>query len=221
MLDGNLSHYPRRPALPNLSEARDVRSEISLLDDSLQVVVSWDLTLSVPEGRADSIRVEVISREAQDSVVGFQAANQAADTVYLRAPVPGFSASGRSCVGAIHQTMPTAEACTPWQYVRPAATAQVGSLVSRIVVQPHGLQVDPDIGGRCAAWQQAHPHESVWTRINQVAVPDCTGPNGKPTVAQFCAFAVLPDGRRTKTANSAGNSYCDQLFEEWSRERES
>jgi hypothetical protein len=50
-------------------------------------------------------------------------------------------------------------------------------------------------------------------------VPECTGPNARPTVAQFCAFAVLPDRRRVKTTNSANNSYCDELFEEWIRER--
>jgi hypothetical protein len=30
---------------------------------------------------------------------------------------------------------------------------------------------------------------------------------------------VLTDGGRFKTANSANNSYCDELFMEWSRER--
>jgi hypothetical protein len=30
---------------------------------------------------------------------------------------------------------------------------------------------------------------------------------------------VLPDGRRIKTTNSADNDYCDELFEEWARER--
>ncbi|HEX7335797.1 MAG TPA: hypothetical protein VF252_01210, partial [Gemmatimonadales bacterium] len=77
----------------------------------------------------------------------------------------------------------------------------------------------PDVTGACARWQQAHPTESVWLEVNRTAVPDCTGPNRKPTVAQFCAFAVLPDGRRAKTANSANNPYCEELFEEWIRER--
>jgi hypothetical protein len=38
-------------------------------------------------------------------------------------------------------------------------------------------------------------------------------------VAQFCAFAVMPDGRRVKTRNSSNNRYCDELFAEWIRER--
>ena len=88
-----------------------------------------------------------------------------------------------------------------------------------IVIQPQGIQVDPDVGGKCAEWQQKHPDASVWITVNRRAVPECTGPNQKPTVAQFCAFAVLPDGRRVKTANSANNRYCDELFEEWTRER--
>jgi hypothetical protein len=54
--------------------------------------------------------------------------------------------------------------------------------------------------------------------VNRKAVPECTGPNGKPTVAQFCAFAVLEDGRRTKASNSADNPYCDRLFRDWSSE---
>jgi hypothetical protein len=59
----------------------------------------------------------------------------------------------------------------------------------------------------------------VWIDVNRTAVPDCTGPNGKPTVAQFCAFAVLADGRRVKTANSAKIRYCEELFQEWIRQR--
>ena len=87
------------------------------------------------------------------------------------------------------------------------------------MIHPEGQQVDPDVGGNCAAWQRRHPQESVWLEVNRTAVPDCTGPNGKPTVAQFCAFAVLDDGSRVQTANSAKNPYCDALFEEWIRQR--
>jgi hypothetical protein len=91
--------------------------------------------------------------------------------------------------------------------------------VRRIVVQPSGLQVDPDMEGRCAAWQRQNPTRSVWVEVNQRAVPDCTGPNGKPTVAQFCAFAMLDDGRRIQTENSSKNPYCERLFRDWSEER--
>ena len=55
--------------------------------------------------------------------------------------------------------------------------------------------------------------------MNQQAVRECTGPNGKPTVAQFCAFAVLSDGRRVLTASSQNVEYCDELFRRWSAER--
>jgi hypothetical protein len=91
--------------------------------------------------------------------------------------------------------------------------------VVRIVIQPAGQQVDPDLGGRCAAWQQRNPSRSVWIEVNQEAVPECMGPNGRPTVAQFCAFALLTDGRRVKTASSTNNAYCDRLYQEWIRER--
>ena len=60
----------------------------------------------------------------------------------------------------------------------------------------------------------------MWIRgdVNREAIPG-TGPNGKPTVAQFCAFAVLGDGRRVKTENSTNDPYCERLFQIWSRER--
>jgi hypothetical protein len=45
------------------------------------------------------------------------------------------------------------------------------------------------------------------------------GPNGRPTVAQFCAFALLTDGRRVKTASSTNNVYCERLYQDWIRER--
>lgn len=217
MLDGYLSDRPRGVALPSLSQAIDVHSAVSELADSLQVVVSWDLTLSPPSGVPDSIRVKVVREQPHDSLVSMQATDQLADTLYLPAPPAGQTVLATSCVLAEHKGGLPEESCTPWQYVRPTATTQVAA--NHIVVQPRGLQVDPDVGGRCAYWQQTHPGESVWVKVNQTAVPACTGPNSKPTVAQFCAFAVLPDGRRVKTANSANDAYCDELFMEWARER--
>jgi hypothetical protein len=217
MLDGYLSDRPRSVTLPSRSQAIDVHSTVSELADSLQVVVSWDLTLSPPKGVPDSIRVEVVRGQPRDTLVSFQAADQLADTLYLPAPPAGQTVQAASCVTAEHQGELPEESCTPWQYVRPNATAQVAA--THIVVQPRGLQVDPDVGGKCAHWQQTHPGQSVWVKVNRKAVPACTGPNSKPTVAQFCAFAVLPDGRRVKTANSANSDYCDELFEEWARER--
>ena len=81
------------------------------------------------------------------------------------------------------------------------------------------MQVDLDQNGRCAAWQRANPGRSVWVMVNKEAVRECTGPNGKPTVAQFCAFAVLTDGRRVKTLSSAKVDYCNELFAAWSEQR--
>jgi hypothetical protein len=217
MLDGYLDHRPQHLALPSLSQATEVRSAVSETGDSLQVVVSWDLTLATPAGAPDSIRIRV-TRQPSDSLISIQRAGQLADTLYLPLPAAGKTVQALSCVTAEHQGELPDESCTPWQYVRPSAAAAAVA-ASRIVVQPSGLQVDPDVGGRCAYWQQTHPGESVWVAVNQTAVPACTGPNAKPTVAQFCAFAVLPDGRRVKTTNSSNNDYCDELFEEWTRER--
>jgi hypothetical protein len=91
--------------------------------------------------------------------------------------------------------------------------------VLRIVVRPSGRQVDPDVGGKCAQWQRNNPDRSVWIEVNDRAVAECTGPNGKPTVAQFCAFAVLQNGERVKTENSTNNPYCERLYQDWVRER--
>lgn len=220
MLDGFLSHRPQGPVLPPLSQATEVRSAISQMAESLQVVVSWDLTLSDSAGLPDSIRVEVMPNPQGKTIISMQSARQLADTLHLAAPAPGETLSGFSCAAAEHPDELGEETCTPWQYVRPTAAEEAaGALVARIVVQPSGLQVDPDVEGACARWQETHPSESVWIVVNRTAVADCTGPNQKPTVAQFCAFAVLPDGRRAKTANSINNPYCDELFEEWIRER--
>lgn len=222
MFEGFLSHRPRAE-LPLLSQAAEVRSAITQVADSLQVVVSWDLTLSDAAGQPDSIRVKVMAdKQRRDSLVSMQSATQLADTLHVPAPAAGQTVSGLSCVAADHPPELAQEVCTPWQYVRPTGTEQAtaaGAMPTRIVIQPTGLQVDPDVEGACARWQQAHPGDSVWIEVNRTAVPACTGPNRKPTVAQFCAFAVLPDGRRVKTANSVNNPYCEKLFVEWIQER--
>jgi hypothetical protein len=224
MVQGWLDHAPDHAPLPQLSEATDVTSSLSAPIDSLEVVVAWELTLSDPQGRPDSVRVRVMPQQG-DTITATQPANQLADTVYLPAPAPGQTMSGMSCVAARHPAQPLAERCTPWQYVRPAATPMASSRAptavapSSVVVKPTGLQVDPDVNGRCAEWQRTHPKESVWVSVNRKAVPACTGPNQKPTVAQFCAFAVLPGGKKVKTQNSSNNPYCDELFEDWARER--
>lgn len=220
MQDGFLRHRPKGRALPNLAQATEVSSAVSQQAESLQVVISWDLTLSDSAGQPDSIRVKVLTDPLRDSLISLQPADQLADTLHLAAPPAGRTVTGLSCVAAEHPGELRQEACTPWQFVKPSATDETARGVGvRIVVQPAGLQVDPDVGGACARWQATHPQESVWIEVNRMAVPECTGPNHKPTVAQFCAFAVLPDGRMVKTANSANNAYCEELFEGWSRER--
>jgi hypothetical protein len=221
MVEGHLRDRPHQLPLPAQSYATEVRSSISEVADSLQVVVSWDLTLAEPAGRPDSIRIKVVPDQQDRTFTSVQPSSDLADTLYLPAPAPGKTLTGISCALTEHTGFPSEETCTPWQYVRPTATASstgdAGAL-NRVVIRPSGLQVDPDVGGRCQRWQLAHPDQSVWIAVNRKAVPDCTGPNRKPTVAQFCAFALLPDGRRVKTANSINNSYCEELFVEWSRE---
>lgn len=218
MFEGFVLDHPTRTQLPSLSQATEVRSAIVLAAESLQVIVGWDLSLSDSAGIPDSVRVRVIPEQG-DTLVLSQPANQLTDTAYLPAPPLGQTAKGLSCVAAQHAEDSLQEVCTPWQYVRPSATAMAAAAVSQIVIQPSGLQVDPDVGGRCAEWQRSRSPDSVWIQVNRKAVPECTGPNQKPTVAQFCAFAVLPDGRRIKTSNSINNPYCEELFAEWIEDR--
>ena len=219
MFDGYLSDRPGKSPLPTLSQATEVRSAIGESAGSLQVVVGWDLTLSEPAGLPDSVVVRVIPEPQRNTLTSTRPAQELSDTAYLPAPVAGQTVQGRSCVAAHHPEQPLQEVCTPWRYVRPAATAAATVPTRRIVVRPSGLQVDPDVGGRCAEWQRTHSPDSVWIEVNRKAVPECTGPNQKPIVVQFCAFAVLPDGRRIKTGNSINNRYCDELFAVWLRER--
>jgi hypothetical protein len=222
MLSGFLIDQPTTLPLPALAQATDVRSTIWENSDSMQIEVAWDLTLSKPEGVPDSVRIRITREAAADTTILTQHGSAMADTTNLPAPKPGQTVKGMSCVAAQHALeVPVEEVCTPWQYVRPFATASAGAspVVQQIVVQPRGLQVDPDVDGRCAEWQRNHSPDSVWIEVNLIAVPECTGPNHKPIVAQFCAFAVLPDGRRAKTSNSSNSRYCDELFAEWIRER--
>lgn len=219
----------RPPALPPpVSEATDVRSNVTQQGDSLDIVVEWRLTEAPASGQADSVRVEVGVGQGDSAAVTTSSALQRVDTLRLPAPAPGGTIAGYSCVAAVRQGRLARQSCTPWQYVRPSASPagadSQGGTASRerpvrIVVQPGGMQVDPDIGGRCAEWQRTHPDRSIWVEVNRRAVPPCTGPNGKPTAAQFCAFAVMRDGRRMKSANSTNDPYCERLFQEWIRER--
>jgi hypothetical protein len=212
--------------------ATDVRSNVLQEGESLRVVVDWRLVMPRGPELAESTRVEVGVNDGVISQVSTVPANEYSDTLRVPAPQPGQAASGYSCVAPMTRGRLTPERCTPWQFIRPAAgqtkedsaptpkpRAASAAKVSRIVVQPEGLQVDPDLNARCTTWQQRNPGRSVWVTVNRQAIQECTGPNGKPTVAQFCAFAELADGRRVKTVSSEKVKYCDELFRKWSEER--
>ncbi len=228
---------PERTPPPRVVQAADVRSNVVHEGDSLRVSVDWRLVMPRGPELAESARVEVGVDDGAISQVATVPANEYSDTLWVPAPEPGQTATGYSCVAPMTRGHLTPETCTPWQFIRPAAgqtgadsapagagrtrtpRAAAAARVSRIVVQPEGIQVDPDINARCAAWQQRNPGRSVWVTVNRQAIKECTGPNGKPTVAQFCAFAVLADGRRVKTVSSEKVEYCDELFRKWSEER--
>jgi hypothetical protein len=215
---------------PKLPSTEDVRSDILPEGDSLAVAVQWHLEAASEVGMAESVRVEVGLGDGDQAQFSTVSSQETADTAIVPAPAPGQTATGYSCVAAVRHGRLGREKCTPWQFVRPsgvaadsggktAAGARAPTRVKQIVVQPEGVQVDPDMQGRCAQWQRDHPGTSVWVETNRTAVPECTGPNGKPTVAQFCAFAVLADGRKVATRASERIPYCERLFAEWGRER--
>jgi hypothetical protein len=224
---------------PPSAEATGVRSNVYPAGDSLEVAVDWNLNIDSLRVAPESIRVEVGLSGGQQASVSTQAAAVHSDTLRVAAPAAGETASGYSCVAPIHRGQLRRESCTPWQYVVPAAdtaTTTTGAVrdtvrsparqrataavrVTRVVLQPAGMQVDPDPEGRCARWQRENPERSVWLEVNRQAVPECTGANGKPMVAQFCAFAELSDGRRVKSENIATDPYCDRLFRDWAGER--
>lgn len=216
----------RQPKLPS---TEDVRSDILPEGDSLAVAVQWHLEAAAEVGMAESVRVEVGLGDGDVAQFSTVSGQETVDTAIVPAPAPGQTATGYSCVAAVRHGRLGREKCTPWQFVRPSGEAadsgkpilgaRGAPQVRRIVVQPEGVQVDPDMEGRCAQWQREHPGRSVWVETNRTAIPDCTGPNGKPTVAQFCAFAVLADGRKVATKASEGVPYCQRLFAEWGRER--
>jgi hypothetical protein len=231
----------RPPNLGAMAPAQDVRSQVSVVGDSLEVVVQWRLS-DTAAALPDSVRVEVGLGDGRESFAATTPSTQSSDTLHLAAPTAGETVAGYSCAAPMRGGRLARERCTPWQYVRPSAQgpgltppptaardsagrpkregpARQAPSVARIVIAPEGQQVDPDVGGRCAAWQRRNPSRTVWIEVNQEAVPECMGPNGKPTVAKFCAFAVLSDGRRIKTENSRNDSYCDRLFQAWVRQR--
>lgn len=216
---------------PKLPRTTDVRSDILPEGDSLAVAVQWHMEAAAAVGMAESVRVEVGLGDGDVAQFSTVSSLETVDTAIVPAPAPGQTASGYSCVAAVRHGRLGREKCTPWQFVRPSGEAAdsggktvagahaAPSRVKRIVVEPEGVQVDPDMEGRCAQWQREHPGTSVWLETNRTAVPECTGPNGKPTVAQFCAFALLADGRKVATKASEGVPYCQRLFAEWGRER--
>ena len=171
-------YYFLRPKKPPAQpvEAADVRSTILQDEDSLRVAVNWRLLM--PRGRevAESTRVEVGVNDGEVAQVSTVPADRRSDTLWVPAPAPGETASGYSCVTPMTRGRLTRESCTPWQFVRPAAgrtqadsapapsakdrkprTSTTVANVSRIEVQPSGIQVDLDVNGRCAACPRRRP----------------------------------------------------------------
>ena len=222
--------------------AEHVRSDVTGVGDSLDVVVSWGFTDSARGPQPDSARLEV-GVEGADPRVSILPAKQLSDTVRIGGPPVGGTAMGHSCVSGVHGSRLSLESCTPWQFVRPGVqappsvkpqrdTGKKADTAKKAAVAPSAPETQvcsvsssAQPGSRSIpTWGQVRrlaarqPRQVGLAQVNQTAVPDCMGPNGKPAVAQFCAFAVLEDGRRVKTENSTNNPYCDELYRAWARE---
>ena len=98
--------------------AEHVRSDITGVGDSLDVVVSWEFTDSARGPQPDSARLEV-GLEGADPTVSILPAKQLSDTVRIGGPPVGGTAMGHSCVAGVHGSRLSLESCTPWQFVRP------------------------------------------------------------------------------------------------------
>ena len=77
--------------------AEHVRSDITGVGDSLDVVVSWGFTDSARGPQPDSARLEV-GLEGADPTVSILPAKQLSDTVRIGGPPVGGTAMGHSCV---------------------------------------------------------------------------------------------------------------------------
>jgi hypothetical protein len=143
MFNGFLTDRPTTVPLPLLSQTTDVRTTISEAGDSLQIEVGWDLTMSEPQGVPDSIRVRVV-QDSTEVLTLIQSGSELADTAFIPAPKPGETVKGFSCVAAHHNVEEAIEeVCTPWQYVRPFASASATAtpVAREIVIQPSGYRL--------------------------------------------------------------------------------
>ena len=163
----------KQPILPRAVEVSDVQSAIE--QEATRCAScngGWSSRAAEPRG----IHPRRGRNQRRRPVPGGdRARDENSDTLHVPAPAPGQTASGYSCVAASPagdspgRTAPRGNSSGPPRAVRglrrPAGRqAAPPRQVSRIVVQPEGIQVDPDVGGRCAAWQRQHPGTSVWIR---------------------------------------------------------
>ena len=222
-----------------VAKATNVRSHVSRYGDSLEVEVGWRLKTDMDEVVPESVRVEVGLSDNEQVAVSTTPVDRHLDTLRLSSPEPGQTASGYSCVSGIHRGRITKESCTPWQFVLPSAEQVPERRATRRRTPASRSGRSARKGRKCSAsWCSRPDCRSIRTptgaappgsgtipparcgsRSTRRPSPTASGPNGKPTVAQFCAFAIMQDGRRLKSANSTDNPYCDRLFKDWSAER--
>ena len=157
-----LKMRPQGPA--DLSLAVGVRSEIRVAGDSLDVVVFWRLTEPASAAPADSVRIEVGLGTGAEPQILLTPNTHNTDTLRIPAPKAGETASGYSCVAAVHGPRLSRETCTPWQYVRPMAQAPSGPVVvDTAPARRPGSRAGPRLPCRSSGSWFSRP-DSRWTR---------------------------------------------------------
>ncbi len=143
--------------------AEHVRSDVTGVGDSLDVVVSWGFTDSARGPQPDSARLEV-GVEGADPRVSILPAKQLSDTVRIAGPPVGGTAMGHSCVSGVHGSRLSLESCTPWQFVRPGVqTPPDGQASARYGEEggygQEGCGRSLRVGKRrsCSVWSSAQP----------------------------------------------------------------
>lgn len=209
---------------PAKAEAPKLTARVEMVSDTtVRVISNWGYKTVPNGGYPDSTRLKVGlgSAPTASSPSKFVIWPKTVDTSLVTVAAYG-TVLGYSCVVPHRRSTWGAQTCTNWQFVRPDVTVPpfdtLGGQVAMIGVRPAGMQVDPDVNGTCAAYQRTNPTASVWVTINVRAVPQCTGPNGAPTVAQFCAFYMLRDSTTGITDNSKNQAYCLTQYDSWKRE---
>ena len=223
-----------RPKPPVLAEAGQVQSAVTQEGDSLQVVVRWRALRSIGRRPVDSLRVEV--RVDSMGAPASRVRLHPASGVRIRCTCPRHCRARRPT-----DCRASRRSITRWSRARPVRHG--GTCVRTPVYRrrrPAGARARRT-DRRGPAGADRHSAERIaggpryrravrgmaaaasdgagWIEVNRVAVPPCTGPNNRPTVAQFCAFAELAEAGGSKPRTRPTIRTATSSFGQWERVR--